>query len=409
MQIGSTKLILIHIVIMGYGFSIFNNNEDTFTLLQKSFSGSRSLIDVTKRQHVLWLEQEQSVSPDHDRVASLPSNDPGRLDVAVKNPEMRPLVPESNLIPTTFSLRAVNDVSFFQTNQLLTDIVSILLANPRELQSIQVTSERFWIFNGEDELTRNKLEIILTLLTQLKHKFNAITQYDDSLPPWPANDRQFHAARYRRSQLSILHSNIAGLRTLLKSTSSKCLHFVRLQDIIASTNNAKKPNELRNAVFQVLRTRDEKRIHETGHAPFVFTLWLCKSWLQQSTLDKTKQFEQRLTRWLHNLTVFYGCPPIGGIGSPWQFPSLPRRQAGLAQGGDAEKENLANAKSWMDTIRVVAEKYPHSIFADLAWNVDFLRWSLNIVQQEGLFFPRTEALGELLTDTADVWVLFMEG
>ncbi|MCJ1391110.1 hypothetical protein MMC18_003972 [Xylographa bjoerkii] len=374
-----------HKVIMGYGFSLDNNTKDAFRLLLRSTSSSQGLAKARSMQQEL---QEQKMPPRH--VASAPYAPDESLISKHTTSEActvtRPIL--SGWSPDMFFLWPADNTSFYTANQALVDTFSILVANDRELRSLQVSPSRFWIPSPSTSLTHNRLKLTCSLLAELQRKHTDITTHSPSLPPYPANNRQFHAARYRRSQLHILETNIHSLKTILQAANSPTTRLVRLEDILAKPTPPQ-PNHLRAAVHQIFGTRQPRKIHELEHEDLVFTLWLCSEWLLRAQpCPPATSFQALVHRWLRSLETSYGAPP-----SAQHSPVAHASPAGGSTGGDddddddAQREDAIIAASYLAVVKVVAEAAPASVFADERWSTEFLEWGVRIVQEEGLVLP----------------------
>ncbi|MCJ1250164.1 hypothetical protein MMC30_007390 [Trapelia coarctata] len=350
-------------LILGYGFSLFRNPQDAYGLVLKNLSSSKNIARAMEAQRDLHNDTDDSPR-------------------------------ELTAIPTTFFLRAADGRHFFAANPRLTDIFSILVANRRELETVKISSDRCWIpHNATHHLTHNAVKTATTLLTELDRKHAAITAHDCSLPPFPENNRQFHGARYRRSQLHILHSNILSLARLLRTANSETTHLVRLEDLLAPST-PERPNQLRKAVHRVLGTRNARRIREEGWGELVFTLWICASWLSgskgQTLGTSVDRFVTGPRGWVESMVDIYGTPAGGGkVGSEVGKAGDVVGRAGyeeecVGEEGETEDEKRAIAESYLDVVRAGKERFPGGVFAEEGWGVEMLVWGRRVVLEEGL-------------------------
>jgi len=235
-----------------------------------------------------------------------------------------------------------------------------------------------------------------------------ITQFDSEIPPWPRSSREFHAARYRRSQLGILKSTLLLLSKLLLEASGKKDEVVKLEDILV---NLPEPvgSEYRMALRRVLRTRNPSKIRKGGYEDLAFTVWLCCLYLFSETHDNNPEKRApRLHVWLDLIHTSY-CPPPG-----WEAPKcvgVNCQERWVAENTEEETTELrAIAESYLSVVKEAARKQPDSIFSDSRWTVDFLRWGYNIVQAEGFRCPK---LGSSILDgegngDGDEFMLFLD-
>ncbi|MCJ1280834.1 hypothetical protein MMC26_000151 [Xylographa opegraphella] len=379
-----------HTVIMGYGFSLFNNPKDAFRLLLKSTATSRNLTKARDMQQELQQHQiETSPGPS----ASHGLDEPLHTKHTSTEACSAPPAPLPSCSPDIFLLYPADSTTSFVANNLpLIDTFSILVANARELRTISISPTRITIPSPLHPPTHNLLRLSSLLLTELSRKHSAITTHTPSLPLYPTTTRQFHAARYRRRQLHILATNIHALHTLLHGANTPTTHLLRLEDILAKPASAgQPPNQLRAAIHHILRTRSPHRIRALGHEDLVFTLWLCAEWLRREPLPFDKPatgFRALLRRWLRCLETDYGVPPSGPV-----VHSLEGSLSGAddaAHGDDDDDdgdERTVIAASYLVVVKAVAETAPGSVFADRRWSVELLQWGLGIVQEEGVVVP----------------------
>ncbi|MCJ1379678.1 hypothetical protein MMC17_002780 [Xylographa soralifera] len=377
-----------HKVIMGYGFSLFNNTKDAFRLLLRSTSTSPSLTKARSMQQELQAQQTQPVPNPHAHDEPLIP----KYTISEACTATHPTPPGWS--PDMFFLWPANPTSFLTTNQPLIDTFSILVANARELLTLHVSPTRIYIPSPSPHPpTHNLLHLSSLLLTELQHKHSAIATHTPSLPPFPTTTRRFHAARYRRQQLHILATNIHALTTLLRTANTPTTHLLRLEDVLAKAPpGAAPPNPLRAAVHRILGTRRPRRVHALGHADLVFTLWLCCAWLLRdppaAPAPPATGVQALLPRWLRCLETSYGAPSAGTCGSVGGAVSAGGAVDDEEEDDDeARRENAVIAASYLVVVKAVAETAPRSVFADGRWSEGFLQWGLGIVQAEGVVLP----------------------
>ncbi|MCJ1399219.1 hypothetical protein MMC11_002421 [Xylographa trunciseda] len=366
-------------LIMGYGFSLFNNTKDAFRLLLRSTSTSQSLAKARSMQQELQKQQIQSLhqpnAPHAQDESPTPKHTPS--DACTANSP-----PPCGWSPDMFFLQPASSTTFLTTNRRLVDTFSILVANARELRTLHISPTRISIPSPSPAPTHNLLRLTSALLTELQRKTTDITSHTALLPPYPSNTRQFHAARYRRSQLHILATNTHALRAILRAAHSPTTRLVRLADVLAKPPATALPNPLRAAVHRILGTRHPRRIHAAGHEDL-------------SALGGG--FDALLHRWLACLETAYGAPPF-----PLHGPVAHRVSATATanedddeegEDDDERRETALIAASYLAVVRAVAETAAAgSVFADARWSEAFLAWGLRVVQEEGVVLPG--AVGE---------------
>ena len=404
-------------VIMGYGFSLFRNPSDQFALETASLTSSKIM---AIKAYQIACNQKTRVPTSNDKPPSPPSAKTTSTEVYWIR------------LPThTFSNyeHAVRALRFFP--QGLIDEVSVIVANERELARIKVAPYRYWIDDAEDShLTRNRLNSMCHL-TMLLQKYRAgIREYNSSLPPWPKNDNQLHAARYRRSQLRILETVIEALLDSLRevvnpspSAGLDNVYIVTLEDILSSSPPSFS-HDFRSTLKTTLHTRSAAKIRQNGWADLVFTLWICGLWVWESlnlsdddastnSEDEATEFHKAITHWLSFINNTYPrtlppqdpLPPT--IMHQWSSTDARTETSPSTHGGTTSltPEIFHIVESYLDVIRIIAEHDPDSIFAHESFTLERLAWGLNIVKQEGFMCPSLRAVeGE----EGDEWVLCLE-
>jgi hypothetical protein len=353
-------------VILGYGFSLFKNPADAFRLLLRNMNASERLLRLNATNKATGPEETKPKS--HISIAS---------GTTVSSPQVYTLKSATSKTP------------FHIANPALIETFSVLIANKRELNKIYANKDGVSsLFHGS-HVTHNQAKVASSLTIELERKYNGITKFDSELPPWPKNNRQFHAARYRRNQLHILQSNIDSLSALLQGVNSAKTRLVRLEEILAPSVTST-PNEMRAGMYQVLRTRNAERIRKSGHAELVFTLWICSCCLKASEVEDDSPLGSILYGphgWLEFLKETYGLPPMQE-GVQWRLPGY-LLQDGLDPEYDEDEEH-AIVTSYLKVVKSMMEELPDSIFADDRWNIGLLTWALRIVHEEGLVCPPLE-------------------
>ena len=389
-------------VILGYGFSLFNNAADVFGLVLRTVPAHQKFAKDKERQEKSEDEGEEPVgsSTVSEHLYEMTSNQPFQESPANHNPAMTPLT------TGVYYLTSAMNTSFSVGNQQLVETLSDMLANNRERKTFATTSLGVGTQSSLKPLPHNRLRVVSTLFMELQRKLLAITAHDALLPPWPLKDRQFHAARYRRGQVQILETNIESLKRELRAAHTKKSRLVRLEDILAPSTTPP-PNKLRAAVHHVLRTRDAGKIRRGGYGDLVFTLWFCSSWLlrAEGMRSDCALFQNIFNDWLDFVEKVYGPPPLetDGCGSRGNQTDLtvgsPQREIHGYEKYDGDE--YAIAESYLDAVKTISERYPWWKSTEDQWTVTFLRWGLHIVQEEGLMFPGLDG------EAGDEFVVFV--
>ncbi|KAI4133668.1 MAG: hypothetical protein LQ347_002107 [Umbilicaria vellea] len=314
--------------------------------------------------------------------------------------------------------------------QRLLDDVSSVVANGRERASR--TSGRYAIDKWNNQITRNKVTVMCHLMMVVQKHHAGIVKWDNKLPASPQNQKQFHAARYRASQLHILNTVFHRLHGMLRDLSGlnsvpRDVRVVRLEHILTESPPGF-ATDFRNALKVGMGTRKAAKIREAGWVDLVFTLWVCGLWLWNLGLDPDEKeelgqfdFNASMFRWLGFLRNTYGRDLLpmhkhqfygqgGNIGTAGgEHSPLIGLDAQNSSGEDpasGSTESRMIAESYQAVVHVAAASYPDSVFACPEWTVEFLAWGLDIVTQEGFMCPDLE--GKEGDDSYDEYMLFME-
>ena len=176
----------------------------------------------------------------------------------------------SKTLPYEFSSDFFNDAS-------------IAFSNQREFRQC-IRHQVFESMLSESGPTRLSLNVICATYMILQRQESDILQYDVQLPQWPKNEKQFHAARYRRSQLqtltTILHSILHQMRILCGADLSwpRDIRVVRLEHILDESPEPLS-GDFRAALRAGVGTRNPAKIKANGWVESAFTIWLCGLWI----------------------------------------------------------------------------------------------------------------------------------
>ena len=402
---------------MGYGFSLFRNPADRCNLAVSSEVSPRKKFGNGYSQEVdgtkigCWDSTVSSIPnlTDHFRNESIEwvrlvnkTKDDGDDD---KQP------------PYEFSPYFLSDLS-------------AALFNEREL--LEPDRSMFARVNfSDDTITRNKMNVMCAVVMKLQKQTVAIASHDDKLPQWPLNDKQFHAARYRRSQLHILRSVTGYLLEDLQSLigldhpEARNMQIVRLEHILLES-----PKDylvhFRACLNAGLGTRKATKIREKHWVECAFTLWMCGIWLwDPSGLVRRdphpgSDFDARISQWLYFVRSVYGDSPerenlvtlhkkrkLNLFESYKSYGESGSESGNISNGivgPDVDDEDYLVASSYLQVIRAAVEKNPKSLYNHSEVTAMRLLWCLNIIRQEGFMCPNLEGkTGE----EHDEFVLFL--
>lgn len=427
------RLTSFSIVILGYGFSLFRNPTEFCSLAVS--------LDVEKR--ILTIKNSQP----GPKLTEIPTiGGPSELTSQVsKGPEITLSTPDlgkgnnigkskfisgnADLLDSRlFAQRANRHIKWVRLkggtlknnpgqSQALYEFspgflgdCSIAFANERELAEFDFPLHSSVDFSFAQP-SRNKVHVMCAVTMILQRQQMAITKHDLDLPRWPVNEKQFHAARYRRNQLQILKSVIEILLESLRSlpgmsiVTTRDMRVIRLENILTDSTSSIL-TDFRAALNSGLGTRKPAKIRKNGWVECAFTLWLCGLWLRHSSnmqgnTTSTSSLPPNLSRWLVFLSRVY-----------WPAPEIePKSDAHLTLDTEivaskqSDEETQLLCESFLAVIHAAITKNPRSLYRDPRVTVAHLERCLNIIRQEGVMCPSLEGkIGE----ESDEYVLFLE-
>lgn len=280
--------------------------------------------------------------------------------------------------------------------------MSIAFANKREIvhSNFQLRSS---INFSSAQTSRNKLHVACAVTMILQRQQMAINKHDFDLPMWPQNERQFHAARYRRNQLQILNHGINSLLsylrevTELKKPVDGDVRTVRLEHILTD-NSQEILTDFRAALNAGLGTRNAAKIRKNRWVECAFSLWLCGLWVNayREGASRLSDSTCKMLRWLNFLRKVY----------VFTIDLRPHEgQFGIEGDHDASEDISLLCESFMTVVEAAVKKNPRSLYGDSAVTAARLAWCLNIIREEGIMCPNLD--GKTGEDD-DEYVLFLE-
>lgn len=273
---------------------------------------------------------------------------------------------------------------------------SIAFANERELAQADFQMQSSVDFSFVQS-SRNKVHVMSAVTMILQRQQMAIMKHDSDLPLWPMNEKQFHAARYRRNQLQILNSVIGILLGLLRdlpgvsTTAAMDTRVIRLENILTDSTTSIL-TDFRATLNAGLGTRNPAKIRKNCWVECAFTLWLCGLWLRYSSNKRdnsspSSSLPCTLLRWLDFLSRVYETPP----------------ETVASEKPHSETQLLC--KSFLAMIRAAATRNPCSVYGNPSVTVPYLEWCLNIIRQEGVMCPNLEGK---TAEENDEYFLFLD-
>lgn len=425
---------------MGYGFSLFRNSADVCLLkvsketLQKianyerrQSSDGQNPSTINAIQPVNQQEREKMSSglqnfhehgSGHAREHDLKGN-------PLNNQVVQFLAQETHWVRTRCDApdqsKRICQANYEFSPRFLQDS-SRAFSNKRELTSSDTCLESCVDFSGA-RLSRNKLHVLCAVIMMLQKQHMAITEHEKALPMWPTTDRAFHAARYRRKQIQILSSAIAGLMVQLgriirlKTQSTTDFQIVRLEHILLDS-----PRDLlrdfRAALNAGLGTRNPAKIRKHGWVECAFTLWVCGLCLLKPidlhsvVPSEDSLFSIRIFAWLQFLRQAYGCTPSPNADER-KFNKVNEHRAlrGCGPVNDFEttigddEDSFLSAESYLAVVEAAVEKNPDSLYRNPDVTLNCILWCLNVIREEGVMCPDLEGR---TSEENDEYLLFIE-
>ncbi|MCJ1463234.1 hypothetical protein MMC07_001839 [Pseudocyphellaria aurata] len=428
------------LVILGYGFSLFRNPAD-FCSLAISLDVEKRISTIKKSQLGTTLTEIPATGRLNEETNQISTG----IEHAVDMNELAEGHSNFNMSKSNFgnadaqnqkiSAQRINrdikwvrckGVSLKNDFQVLYEFspgflgdCSIAFANERELAEADFQLHSSVDFSTS-QFSRNKVHVMCAVTMILQRQQMAITKHDLDLPLWPANQKQFHAARYRRNQLQILDSVTRMLLESIKSLPglsmiiTRDIRVVRLENIL--TNSATSIlTDFRAALNAGLGTRNPTKIRKNGWVECAFTLWLCGLCTRYSSNIRedacsTSNLPPNLSRWLIFLNRVYGTPPKSGphtehAVNPVKYDSQETCCTGIMISEQSCDETQLLCESFLAVIHAAVTRNPRSLYEDRDVTILYLRWCLNIIRQEGVMCPDLE--GRIGEET-DEYILILE-
>ncbi|KAL8850787.1 MAG: hypothetical protein Q9221_004285 [Calogaya cf. arnoldii] len=372
---------------MGYGFSLFKNSSDHCNLALGAVAVAH-IKAVLRQQPASTPTQQASQGVESSMTKTVQVQD---SPCSITGVGWVRLIHNRN--------DQEENITGYMFSPGFLEQASIAFSNAREHgQGFSSTDTTF--LSGP--VTRNKLHTTCAIAMMLQKHHVDLTASNVHLPRWPHNQRQFHAARYRRGQLHILHavtnSVIASLRCLagLDPSWPREKRLIRLEHILKAG-----PKEFLidfRAVLHVgFGTRNAEKIRQRMLLDSAFTIWLCGLWLWTSpTMDSDMSLPDRpalptrTADWMTFVYRTYGDE--SEIGQRWA--KIP-----------ASEEGKSLAESCCSIIRAATAKHPRSVYSDPKADVGRLLWCLRVIREETFMCPDLEGQAG---DETDEIMLFLD-
>ena len=397
------------LVIMGYGFSLPENASDHYSL---GFSPAiAAYIKATKARRSVsepsseLLQSQSTVRSDDNRSCQVG----GIMRIETEVLESSEDLNVKEILEQNIHWVRLIDNKKYEFSPDFLEYFSIAVENSREAR----LADAFPLSRtnlSREKTSRNQLHVICALIMILQKGQSAIRKHDKELPEAPQNSKQVDAARYRESQLEILDHVLNDLGSFLKSVEYGDPRVIRLELIFAKLPKTLL-KDLRGVLNAGIRTRDPNKVRERGGLDFAFTAWLCGLWISaQSETKGDDQIDLMYIRWLLFLQRNYPEPSdetihYQGKGKPECEERLEWFDPVRSASGNSGLDSALVARSYFDAVQVSTEKHPRSVYNDQRITVRRLEWCLNIVRNEGVWWPSLDQ-GE--DEKADDWVMVLE-
>lgn len=299
--------------------------------------------------------------------------------------------------------------------------ISIAFANKREIAKKNSFLDDSVDFLG-CKMSRNTLNVICAVIMILQRQQMNITKHDTALPAWPQNEKQFHAARYRRNQVNILSSVIGSLMGSLRAliglngSTNRDMRIICLEHILTDSSQAFLA-DFRAALNASIGTRNPEKIRSNGWVECTFTLWLCGHSLWHSSSNTLKPvvsldstFSSKIAGWLTFLRFHYGDSSGVDIFSE-PSPESRGKESDLERKPENTELQVNSddihqlAQSYLSAAHAAVRKHPRSLYGHPDVTVTRLTWCLHIIREEGIMCPNLKGKPD---EENDQFILFME-
>ncbi|KAL2350125.1 hypothetical protein BJ546DRAFT_488567 [Cryomyces antarcticus] len=249
------------------------------------------------------------------------------------------------------------------------------------------------------------------MIRQLTSRLTRITQFDDTLPAQPQNERQGNAKIYRDRQAEILKTGISELTNVIhyfyrRGDDEALNRFPGTTCTLSSALSAYRlasPTHHRaftTGLRHVLGTAELAALCSAGWEADIWTLWLCWIWVEVASRsratsatevgnndgrdedddDDDEDEDDEVAIWVNSLSKTY-------------LPSVLARVRALdddddddddTAAGAVEEETAAKAEELLALVREAAQRRPESLWASPWWSEQLVTlWGCRIVVHEG--------------------------
>ncbi|KAI4284577.1 MAG: hypothetical protein L6R35_004872 [Caloplaca aegaea] len=377
-------------LILGYGFSLFMNPSDHCNI-------ALGPVAVARIEQVLLGQRAVSEKASGaDGSATIESTTSTAVNHRITGVGWVRLLPT---VPSGTDINMVQPPHAFSESFL--EHASMAFFNTRETMTEEPIADANLC---SSTLTRNKLHTICATAMIFQKQNVAITVNDYYLPPWPMDQRQLCAARYRRRQITTLHtvscSIVADLRRLtgLDRTWSRDKRIMRLEHILKA-GPKEFLTDFRAALHVGLGTRDAVKIRQQRLSESAFTVWLCGLWLwtlpgsdSDGSTSGRPPLPARTAAWVDFARATYD--EGSSIGSQWSHPPT-----------TTSEEGRLLAESYHSIVQAAAAKHQQSVYNHPEATAARLLWCLRVIREESFMSPSLD--GEA-GDEDDELMLFLE-
>lgn len=352
------------------------------------------VLEVKRKIHDQYFAQEAESNLKHREAGA---SNPGQLGLADQD------IQWIRLSSRRMKENVLNSQASCEFSPGFLSDMSIAFANKREIAHSDFHLHSSINFSSSAQSSRNILHVACAVTMILQRQQIAITKHDFELPLWPQNERQFHAARYRRNQLQTLNYGIDSLLsylrelTELKKPAGGDVRTVRLKHILTD-HSQDILTDFRAALNAGLGTRNAAKIRKNRWVECAFSLWLCGLWVHahRGGVSCLSNPTCKTLRWLNFLRRLYVFPIE---------PGPHEGQSRIERDHDASEDIILLCESFMTVVRAAVKKNPRSLYADAGVTTARLAWCVNIIREEGIMCPNLD--GKTGEDD-DEYVLFLE-
>lgn len=377
-------------LVMGYGFSLFKNPSDHCNLAFGSVAVARIKVVLHQKESAAAVDLLSQANDCSNRTTSEDTST-NALPVGVGWVRLLHVV-QGHSKPSSSPPTYMFSPKFLEQ-------ASMAFSNARERFNGSFTDD---IDFSTTSLSRSKLHTMCAITMMLQKQQTDIVIANSGLPAWPENERQFHAARYRRGQLLILRAVIQSIITNLRQLvgldplSPREKRIMRLEHILKA-GPKEFLQDFRAALHAGIGTRSPEKIRQRNAVEASFTIWLYGLflWTSSSLKSQCQRYSglllpDSIARWL------------AFIHETYRDDSGTSRQWAEATASEDEESLVTSCNG---VIEAATAKNPQSLYSYPEADVHRLLWCLRVIREEGFMCP---GLDGDAGDEGDELMLFLD-